>query len=73
VCLAAGQLDERQTSNLLPGGKAESGREMTAYLEKRRKGLRIASSTPPALSLSKVLNSKNSPLRVNPTVTLPSM
>ena len=38
MCLAAGQLDERQTSNLLPGGKAESGREMTAYLEKAPQG-----------------------------------
>ena len=28
--------------------------------DRRRKGLRIASSTPPALSLSKVLNSRNS-------------
>ena len=28
--------------------------------DQRRKGLRIASSTPPALSLSKVLNSRNS-------------
>jgi len=25
VCLAAGQLDERQSSNLLPGGRAQSG------------------------------------------------
>ena len=34
----AGQSDEGQASNLLPGGKAQSGREMTAYLKKLLQG-----------------------------------